>query len=642
MKKLFKSISVLVLSLALTVSGLTFVQPAKADQTSDWQASAVKTPKEGSLVGAGYIEVEFDNSLPGYTYEVLLDGNSVYWKDGNILRPELGEDETQGTIKTFSSSDTPKTEVYTTDVASHQITVKATDTNDQTITSDPVTFYVSKKGLAMGDNMGTKVSLKKLNCSWYYNWGTKAFNNSVDDGVQHSPMIWGQDSLGDISNLDSEANYVLGFNEPDIPSQANMNFWDAVGIWNSHIKPINKRKVSPAPARPGGSPWLEDFIEGEYVCNNTWLNDGSLGLYEDYKDDASKQWVDGIGPDNVDAVCLHYYMPKINVQGLISAVDSLWNRYHKPVWITEIGIFGTKDTASDYSYEKEDIRTQMHDYLEYAVEQLDSRAYVERYCWFSYDVDSTNEIDGFDGSGATAMFEYATGKYTDLGMFYSSVGNPNGYNANVITENQKFDWNNRVKTDINYDNKENKVQVSWSTGTLEDVSKVKILLDENTCDVVNGGMIDTASLDLGNHIVRFAFYDGDNNTIIEKARAFEITEKNITTQEPTTVVTSTNSTIKPTQSIKTKPSKIVLRKVKNSKKKSVILNWKKARYASKYKVQWALNKKFTKKLKTKITSALNYKVKGLKKKKTYFFRVAGVNGSGVGAWSSVKKIKIKK
>ena len=68
MKKVFKSITVLFLSLALAVSGLTFVQTAKADAASDWQANAVKTPTAGSLVGAGYIDVEFDNSLQGYKH----------------------------------------------------------------------------------------------------------------------------------------------------------------------------------------------------------------------------------------------------------------------------------------------------------------------------------------------------------------------------------------------------------------------------------------------------------------------------------------------------------------------------------------------------------------------------------------------
>ena len=43
--------------------------------------------------------------------------------------------------------------------------------------------------------------------------------------------------------------------------------------------------------------------------------------------------------DEVDAVCLHYYLAYINPDGLIDAVNNLWNTYHKPIWITEIGLF---------------------------------------------------------------------------------------------------------------------------------------------------------------------------------------------------------------------------------------------------------------------------------------------------------------
>ena len=148
MKKVFKSISVLVLSLALTVSGLTFVQTAKADEVSDWQANAIKTPTEGSLIGAGYIEVEFDNSLSGYFYEVFLDNKPVYWDGNSIVNLEIEGETIEGKTRreypSGGSGSTTTSEVYTTDVAKHEITVKATK-GSETIVSNPRTIYVSKK-----------------------------------------------------------------------------------------------------------------------------------------------------------------------------------------------------------------------------------------------------------------------------------------------------------------------------------------------------------------------------------------------------------------------------------------------------------------------------------------------------------------
>ena len=438
MKKRIKNIISLVLVIALAISGITYTTETKADEKEDsWKTNAVKVPSEGQLVGAGYIDVKFDNSMEGYTYTVYLDGNPVYWNGNNIVREELGEQKTDSSVtKTFTSSDEGKTEVYTTKVSKHEITVKAKK-DDVELTSVR-TFYVSKKGLALGGDMSDKIKLSKLNCSWYYNWSTDAFNTSLDEGVQHIPMMWGSgdDNKEAMKNLNTTSNYILGFNEPDIRTQANMEFFEASSVWNDYIKPLNMRNVSPAPAAPGGdSVWLRRFMNGDYICKNPW--DGSWGLYYDYEDDATKTWVDGEA-DSVDAVVLHYYRNTINLQGLIDAVETLWNSYHKPIWITEMSLFGVKGTDYDFSYEIPEKRAEIQKYLEDAMDALDNNPHVERYCWFPYDIDSTNDIDAFNGSGGTAMFDYESGAYTELGRMYSSKGNPEGYNAQTISDDEMF------------------------------------------------------------------------------------------------------------------------------------------------------------------------------------------------------------
>lgn len=89
------------------------------------------------------------------------------------------------------------------------------------------------------------------------------------------------------------------------------------------------------------------------------------------------------------------------------------------------------------------------------------------------------------------------------------------------------------------------------------------------------------------------------------------------------------------------PEKVTGLKVKNKKKKSVTLSWKSAEYAEKYQINYALKKNF-KGGKKKYTTKRKYTVKGLKRKKTYYFRVRGVNEEYKGPWSAKKKIKIKK
>ncbi|MCR5430563.1 MAG: glycoside hydrolase family protein [Eubacterium sp.] len=532
MKKVFKSISVLVLSLSLIASGIVFTSNVKAeDDIQAWKETAVKTPTEGSLIGAGYIDVEFDNSMPDYTYEVYMDGKQVLWNGNSIVRPELGDDESTGSPRTFSSSVTPKTEVYTTEVAKHEITVKATK-GSETIVSNPRTIYVSKKGLAMGDDMGTGVSLKDLNCSWYYNWGTPAYNNSIDDGVVHVPMMWGagEDSIADMEAYDGHCNYFLGYNEPDIDHQANMTPDEGLANW-PYVANTGKRLVSPALSTPSGpSGWLSEFLD---------------------KLDASSL-------KKCDAVALHCYGGIAQIDRLVNAVNAMWNTYHKPVWVTEVSITGKKGLPSDHSYDNEKARKEVEKYCADAVEALDAIPYVERYCWFPYNVESMNPIDGLDGCGATAMFEYETGKYTDLGYQYSQMGNPAGYNANVISESKRFSWEERMN-------------------------------------------------------------------------------RQTTTVPAVTTTSKASETAK--QSI-SKPGKTTI-KTKNIKKKSVKITLS-ARGAVSYQVKYALNKKFTKKCKTVNTSKNIITVKKLKKKKTYYFKARAKNTAGFGAWSGVKKVKIKK
>ena len=121
----------------------------------------------------------------------------------------------------------------------------------------------------------------------------------------------------------------------------------------------------------------------------------------------------------------------------------------------------------------------------------------------------------------------------------------------------------------------------------------------------------------------------------------DITTKNPVTQETTTNKTDTPGTTTQRQVTVQKPAKAVIKKLKNTKKKSIKISLKKAVRAKKYQIQYSLNKKF-KKAKIKTTTKLTYVIKNLKKGKTYYVRVRGVNGTKNGAWSRIKRVKIKK
>ena len=89
-----------------------------------------------------------------------------------------------------------------------------------------------------------------------------------------------------------------------------------------------------------------------------------------------------------------------------------------------------------------------------------------------------------------------------------------------------------------------------------------------------------------------------------------------------------------------------IKTAKNNKKKAVSVTWGKLNNARKYQLQYSLNKKFAKnkkyKTKTITTAKTKANISKLKKKKTYYFRVRGVNGKNVGKWSAVKRVKVNK
>ena len=214
--------------------------------------------------------------------------------------------------------------------------------------------------------------MQAINSGWYYRWSPDKANLSQPFDAQFVPMIWGgyQANTATINKIKGygDTEWVLGFNEPERPDQANMTVAQAISAWqtlSNGFAGSGIKLVSPAVADTGGATggqaWLSSFMSQA----------NSQGL-------------------QVDAVAFHWYGastpndPVGAANSFISRVDSYHNQYNKPVWITE---FAIHDWGGNYTDQQ--IADANRIFLDNVIPRLDSRDYVAGYAWYQWFGDST-------------------------------------------------------------------------------------------------------------------------------------------------------------------------------------------------------------------------------------------------------------
>ncbi|EGX93383.1 Glycoside hydrolase [Cordyceps militaris CM01] len=193
----------------------------------------------------------------------------------------------------------------------------------------------SKQGIAYNDvSMANafKQGCSAKGCKWAYNWGSSA--PGLDSSVQYIPMLWG-DLPVHTSHWDADAEAaiangakaLLSFNEPDMPSQANM---DAGAAAAAHAKYFSKYKGraqigSPAVSNSGqagqGVAWLKSFVS---ACNAN-------------------------SDCHFDFCAVHWYSEAQYADTLFDHLKAATEACdNKPVWLTEFAPFGSDDQISSF------------------------------------------------------------------------------------------------------------------------------------------------------------------------------------------------------------------------------------------------------------------------------------------------------
>ncbi len=196
--------------------------------------------------------------------------------------------------------------------------------------------------------------------SWFYNWGNTPnwqVQNVVGPGTQmeYIPMTWSanfnETNLRAYLTEHPGVKYLLGYNEPNFRSQANMTPDSAARLWpivEQIARDFNLKLVAPALNYSG-----EALADGKVYQPEQWM-DAFLAAYPEA---------------HFDYLALHCYMNNANAQ--ISYVENFAKKYGKQVWLTEFCSWeGTVDSIAQQRAMVQKVR------------DLELSPYVYRYAWF--------------------------------------------------------------------------------------------------------------------------------------------------------------------------------------------------------------------------------------------------------------------
>lgn len=216
----------------------------------------------------------------------------------------------------------------------------------------------SKRGFA--DVHANYNDLQASGAGWYYTWGPGPANPG-NYNANFYPMFWMAPSQSTINTVVARhPQYVLGFNEPDNPTQSNMTVAQAISSWrmiSSSFANTSTQLVSPAVEdTTTGHQWLENFM--------------------------SQAKADNL---KVNAVAFHWYdngnplTPQQDATNFLNAVAWYHNTFKLPVFITEFAIY---DWGGGYTTAQ--MQTGEQQFLNIVTPQLDALSYVAGYSYYNW------------------------------------------------------------------------------------------------------------------------------------------------------------------------------------------------------------------------------------------------------------------
>ena len=240
----------------------------------------------------------------------------------------------------------------------------------------PSLTEIGKRGIYLrqtGNDWSAKVSSTKAH--WHYSESNR-ISIKEPGNIDFVPMIkdtsdLGEDDISALLRMKDQGNlrYIIGFNEPDNADKANMSVADAIEIW-PQLEQFGVPLPSPLCADPEGT-WMDAFM----------TEAAARGL-------------------QVDFISVMWYGEYAN-NDFLSMIESVHNKYQKPVWITRFSLSNPR-------------LSEVTDFLETVLPELEDRDYVFRYAWESGEVNTP-----------TAFWD-PEGNLTTRGQYYAEL-QPNMY-----------------------------------------------------------------------------------------------------------------------------------------------------------------------------------------------------------------------
>ncbi len=223
--------------------------------------------------------------------------------------------------------------------------------------------------------------------SWWYNWASQPPAAKAGDArIEFVPMIWGGASLG--QNIPAGSTHLLGFNEPNFKSQANLTVQQAATDW-----PMVEAKAAGSHAlivSPGVN--FCGSASDSSGCTESTVTDPYTYL---------KDFIAACSGCQIDAIAVHWYncdLPSLvgYLEGNQDAGGGLQGfvQFGKPIWLTEFSCDSSHSVADQKAY------------MQAAIPYLEGNASVARYAWFSAKNIPNADLANSDGSP------------TDLGTTY--------------------------------------------------------------------------------------------------------------------------------------------------------------------------------------------------------------------------------